>query len=216
LRAVRSATHLYILAQWEDATQDDTAHKPWVWDRSKNAYVEGPEREDMFAIAFEHRGEFTADMLSPVEGSWDVWQWKATRTNPQGYAMDRLHVYSKTQPQGKAKEHKARDGTSIWISRAEDAGKTVEGKVAAPKEFKGERVSQYVNSTPDGSASDVRAKGRWTDGKWTVEFSRALATGHDDDTRFDASRSYRMAVSTHDRTGDMDRASGTVLLTFRK
>jgi len=216
LRAVRSATQLYLLAQWEDATKDDAEHKPWVWDKMTNLYAEGPEREDMFAVGFEHRGEFTADMLAPIEGSWDVWQWKVTRTNPQGYAMDRLHVYSRSQPPGKAKEHKARDGKPLWISRAEDAGKTVEGKVPAPKEFRGDRVSQYVNSIPEGSAADVRAKGSWSNGEWTLELGRALRTGHDDDTPFDTAKSYRMAISTHDRTGDMDRASGVILLGFGK
>jgi len=154
-------------------------------------------------------------MLSPVDASWDIWQWKAVRTNPQGFAMDRMHIYSKSKPEGKAKEHKARDGTSIWISRPEDKGKTVEGKVPMPTEFKGKHIAQYINNIPEGSAADVRAAGTWNNGKWTLEFVRALTTGNDDDVQLDLSKIYQIAISTHDRTGDMDRASDAICLKFK-
>jgi len=68
--------------------------------------------------------------------------------------------------------------------------------------------------TPTGSAADVRAKGVWRDGRWTVELQRRLFTGHDDDTRFEPARRYKMAISTHDRSGDMDKASDVVELSF--
>lgn len=214
LRAVRTDTHIYLLAVWEDATRNETAHKPWVWKEDLKKYVEGSEREDMFSVAFELRGEFTADMLSPVDGAWDIWHWKATRTNPQGYAMDRAHFYSKTKPEYKAKEFRAKDGSTLFIARPEDKGKTVEGKVPAPKELTEKQVSQYTNNIPDKSAADIRAKGKWENGKWTLEFARALNTGNDDDTQFDVTRSYLMAIGTHDNTGDMDRSSSVIKLTF--
>lgn len=153
-------------------------------------------------------------MLSGEPGVWDVWQWKATRTNPQGYAMDRAHRYTSEKPEGKAKSHTAKNGKTIWIARPEDAGDTVEKKQPAPKEHEGDRVPQYLPGVPSGSAADVRAKGTWADGWWTVEFERGLDTGHPDDTTFDPKRSYRIAVAAHDRTGDMDKASGVVELSF--
>jgi hypothetical protein len=214
LKSVHTDTHIYFLAIWDDKTKDDVAHKPWVWDEPKKSYVEGSDREDMFSISFELRGEFHYDMLAPVDAAWDIWHWKAVRTNPQGYAMDRMHIYSTSKPEYKAKEFRSRSGKPLWMARPEDKGKTVEGKVPAPKEFKGDKVNQYVNSIPDGSAADVQAKGSWADGKWILEFARALKTGNDDDTQFDIARSYLMAVSTHDHTGDMDRASIAIKLKF--
>jgi len=212
LRTVHTGTHVYVLAVWEDETKDDESHKSWVWDAAKNAYVEGTDREDMFSLAFELSGVWNPDMLSGEEAVWDVWQWKATRTNPQGYAMDRTHRYTREKPQGKAKEYPTHRGSTIWIGRPEDAGDTVEKKQAAPKEKQEDRVSQYLPGTPTGSAADVRAKGTWADGKWTLEFERELDTGHADDTAFRCGRAYSMAVGTHDRTGDMDKASGTITL----
>lgn len=216
LRAAYTDTHLYLLAIWDDATQDDKSHRTWKWDAEKKAYAEDTDREDMFGVAFEHTGEFTADMLSPVEAVWDIWHWKAVRTNPQGYAMDKTHRYSKSQPAGRSNKHPAKDGSDIWIARPEDGGDTVEKSQPAPSEFKGDRVPRYLPGTPSGSAADVQAKGAWASGKWTVEFARKLDTGQADDTPFDPARTRRMAVSVHDRSGEMDKASEAVVLSFRK
>lgn len=153
-------------------------------------------------------------MLFGEEAEWDVWQWKATRTNPQGYAMDRTHRYTREKPQAKAKRYPTHHGSTIWIARPEDEGETVEKKQGAPKEKQGDRVPQYLPGMPTGSAADVRAKGAWARGKWTLEFERKLDTGHPDDTAFRCGRTYSMAVGTHDRTGDMDKASGTIVLRF--
>lgn len=215
LRSVHTVTHVYFLADWDDETKDDAAHKPWAWNATKNAYEEGVDREDMFTLAFEHTGRFTADMLSGEEGVWDIWQWKATRTNPQGFAMDRTHRYARERPSWKANRHTARDGRDIWIARPEDAGETVEIKRPALTGYQGALVPQYLLGTPSGSAADVRAKGTWAGGRWILEFERALNTGHSDDTPFDPRRSYKMAVAAHDHTGDMDKASGIIELIFR-
>ncbi len=215
LKSVHTDTHVYFLVRWKDETKDDAAHKPWTWSAEKNAYVDGPEREDMFAFAFELSGEFDADMLSGKEAVWDVWQWKASRTNPQGYAMDRTHRYTRAKPEGKANSRKDRGGKEIWIARPEDAGDTVEKKQPAPKAKGDASVPQYLPGTPTGSAADVRAKGTWADGWWTLELERKRDTGHEDDTRFDTGRTYKMAVSAHDRTGDMDKASDALKLRFQ-
>lgn len=214
LRAVYSATHIYLLVQWTDATKSDAGHRTWVWDAAKNAYVEGTDREDALSIAFEHTGPFTADMLSGEDATWDVWHWKAFRTNPQGYAMDRSHRYSRVQPTAKANKHPAKSGEDVWIARPEDAGETVEKQQNAPTENKGPSVLRYLPGAPTGSAADVRAKGTWADGKWTLELARKLDTSFPDDTRFDSIRSYKFALGVHNDTGDMDKATGVIELSF--
>jgi hypothetical protein len=216
LRAAHTDTHIYLLVQWTDATKSDAGHKSWVWDAAKNAYAEDTDREDALSVAFEHTGTFTADMLSGDEAVWDVWHWKAFRTNPQGFAMDRSHHYFKTQPTMKANKHTAKDGKDVWIARPEDKGETVEKKQAAPTENKGARVPQYLAGTPTVSAADVQAKGAWSDGKWTLELARKLNTGNADDAAFDMSRAYKLAVGVHNDTGDMDKASGVIELSLAK
>ncbi len=213
IRAAYTSTHVYFLLSWKDPTAD-VSHKTWTWNAATGAYEEGKDREDMAALAFELNGPFTADMLSPVEATWDVWHWKAFRTNPQGHAMDKTHRYFRQQPDTKANKHKANDGTDIWIARPEDSGNSVEKKQDASAKNEGERVPQYLPGTPSGSAADIRAKGKWADGWWTLEFARKLDTGAPDDTAFSPDRCYRMAVATFDRTGDMDKASELIILRF--
>jgi len=142
LRAVHMDSHLYLQARWEDGTCDNVGHKPWVYSSQEGAYEEGAEREDMFSVAFEHTGTFDANMLSGQEAVWDVWHWKATRTNPAGYAMDRSHRYTREQPEGKAKAYPLASGGEVWIARPEDSGDTIEVKQPAPASRQGDRVPQ--------------------------------------------------------------------------
>jgi len=214
LRAAYTDTHIYLLAEWDDLTRNDSSHKTWIWNAEKKAYEEGKDFEDVFAIAFELTGEFDANMLSGNEASWDVWQWKAFRTNPQGFAMDRSHHYFKSEPTIKAKKHQTPSGSEVWIARPEDKGDTVEKKQPAPTEHKGDRVPQFLNDMPSGSAADVQAKGGWANGKWTLELARKLSTGNSDDTLFDVSRTYKIAVEVQDADSGMDKASGVIELSF--
>lgn len=213
LRSIHTDSHLYFLVEVQDDDQN-VSHKSWVWNATKGAYEEGPDREDMMSLAFEHTGEFNPDMLSSMDAVWDLWHWKAFRTNPQGYAMDKTHRYSKTKPEGKAASYPSRDGSTIWIARPQDAGDTVEVSVPAPTAHQGDRVAAYKPGTPTQSAADVQAKGVWREGRWTIELARRLNTGYPDDTPFDPTRTYKMAVSVHDQTGNMDQASGVILLSF--
>lgn len=213
LRSVHTDSQVFFLVEAEDGIPD-MSHKPWVWNADKKAYETGAEQEDMMALAFEHTGPFNPDMLSGVEAVWDVWHWKALRTNPQGYAMDKTHRYSDAKPEGSAKSYQARDGSTTWIARPQDTGDTVEVSVAAPATFQGDRQPAYKAGVPTRSAADVRAKGAWAGGRWTIELARRLSTGFPDDTAFDPARTYKMAVSYHERTGAMDRASGLITLAF--
>lgn len=168
------------------------------------------------ALAFELSGPFSADMLSPINAVWDIWTWKATRSDPVGYALDKTHRYSTTKPEGKSKQYAARNGSPIWIQRPDDAGESTQQSLAAPNEYSTDVVPAYALRTPSGSAADVRAKGRWENGYWTVELLRKLNTGHADDTAFDPARRYAMAVALQDRTGDMDKASAVIQLEFER
>lgn len=214
VKAVYTDSHIAFLVSWDDATRDDKIHKPWTWVAEKKIYETGKEQEDAVALAFELSGPFTADMLSSVDAVWDLWTWKATRTDPVGYALDKTHRYSTAKPEGKAKEYPSRTGTPIWIQRPDDAGKSTQTSLPAPTEYAGDKAPAYRIGEPSGSAADIRAKGRWENGRWTVEFMRALNTGHLDDTAFETKKTYAMAVAVQDRTGDMDKASSVVQLGF--
>lgn len=216
IKSVYTDTQVAFLVRWEDATRDDKAHKPWAWNAENKAYEQGKEQEDALALAFEQTGPFTADMLSPVDAVWDLWTWKATRSDPVGYALDKTHRYATVKPEDKAKEYRSRTGAPVWIQRPDDAGQSTQKSLSAPTEYKGDVVPAYAIAQPGGSAADVRAKGKWANGYWTVELLRKLDTGHPDDTAFDPRRTYAMAVAVQDRTGDMDKSSAVVRLGFER
>lgn len=209
---LRAATHdgvLYLLATWDDATED-RAHKPWTLG-AEGKVASGPEREDVFAIAFPISGPFVADMLASVECVWDVWQWKSARTDPSGFAMDKSHVHSFTDPGGKRHAAQAGDGRTIYIRRPEDAGTSATRASAAPPPS-ALPAAQYVAQTPSGSAADVRAKATWSDGRWTLELCRALTTGQPDDA--DLTRAEEegipFAIAILDRAEDDDHTTSEV------
>ena len=216
IKSVYTDGHVAFLVRWEDASRDDKMHKPWVWNVEKKTYEQGKEQEDAMALAFEHTGPFTADMLSPVDAVWDLWTWKATRSDPVGYALDKTHRYSTTKPEGKAKEYPSRTGMPIWIQRPDDKGESTQKSLQAPSEYSGDVLPAYSANEPAGSGADVRAKGKWENGYWTVELLRKLNTGHADDTAFDPAQIYAMAVAVQDRTGEMDKSSTVIRLGFEK
>ena len=56
-------------------------------------------------------------------------------------------------------------------------------------------------SEPTSSRADIRARGVWADGYWTVEFGRALQTGHEDDVQLQTDQVYRLGVSRYEIAG---------------
>jgi hypothetical protein len=184
-RFVHDGANVHVLLAWKDKTKSDQ-HKPFVWSKEDRAYGEAKDIEDSCYLAFELEGRFNANMRAGIDAKWDLWQWKAARTNPSGYAMDKFHIYTRKKPEGgvKAEFVKLLDGKFGYIQRPEDAGKSATKKNLPPKDRKGDTLAQYEAQVPDGSAADVRAKGAWKDGVWTVEFTRKLKTGHADDKEF--------------------------------
>lgn len=207
VRALVTDGTLFLLLRWPDATED-RVHKPWVRG-ADGTWTAGTEREDVASVAFPMDGPFTADMLRPVECTWDVWHWKAGRTDPAGHAMDRIHRHSFTDPGGKRASFPMTDGRTLFIARPEDAGTGATGDLPAPAE--GERGPRYVARSPEGSAGDVAARGTWSGGWWTLELARALDTGNPDDAAFEAGTAVPFAIAIMDRAEDEDHCVSKVL-----
>jgi hypothetical protein len=95
MKAAYDRDNLYILTQWIDASMTESIRKDqWRyldpdWSQSGN--------EDRIAIMWDigttPQGASCENMCHPPrmytsEGTVDLWHWKATRTNPMGYADD--------------------------------------------------------------------------------------------------------------------------------
>jgi len=206
LKAATNGDMIYILAQWADKTKDDT-HKTLTWNKEKDGYEEGKDREDRMALDFPISGDFTACMLSGKTFVADVWHWKAYRSQIVGLAEDQSHIFSADKLE-KAKEHPTRDGKKIWVARPADTGTPLVSS-QKPIDNIGDVIPQYLpNKAISGSIADIKSAAVWADGKWTVEMSRKLSTSNKDDVAFAHGKTYAAGAAVFDHTGDDHHSFG--------
>ena len=202
LKAVRTADSVFFLVRYPSASER-RLHKPWVWDKEYEIYTMGPQREDTFTFKWnmmEH--EVDLDILSDDNYTADVWYWKANRWDPVGHADDQSYHLG-DEPGRRAMELTSRSGKKRYYTRIPDAGGDANTTVT-PLAYQKDVVDQFVPTQPSGSRADVRAKGVWKDGFWTIEFGRKLSTGHSDDLRFDpaSGKKYLFGVSIYGIYGE--------------
>lgn len=195
LKAVTSDDMLFVLVSFADA-EENRLHKPWVWSKDLGVYMLGPQREDGFAIKWNMESrDVDLSNFSDDSYSADVWYWKANRTDPAGYADDKKHILS-SQTAPKATTITSKSGQQRFLQRIGDEGKSSTSKQILTS-YKTDIEAQYLSREPDGSRADVRARGAWKDGIWTIEFSRKLQTGHADDVQFDTNGAYLFGISIY-------------------
>jgi hypothetical protein len=68
-------------------------------------------------------------------------------------------------------------------------------------------LPQFEPFSPQKNTNDVRAKGRWEDGFWTVEFSRKRITGHKLSYDVPFERLTQFSLHVFDRVERMDQSS---------
>jgi len=203
---------VFLLVSWKDPTED-TQHKPFVWDKTQGKYVAGPQREDRLALQFAMTGQYTANWFSGNSFTADMWHWKAARSNPSGLAHDKMTIVS-TTPMKKAFETKAENGKTIYIRRPGDTGDKLYKTVRYTK-HQGDMVPKYVLApNPKGSVTDVKARGVWNNGVWTVELSRKLNTGNKDDVVFRKGKTVLGGIAVFNQSGD-DKHDVSDTLQFR-
>ncbi len=200
--AVKSVyTHdtVFFMVRFSDP-DESRLHKPWVWNPADEMYDQGYEREDCFVIKWaleEANTDLSVHADSPYTA--DVWFWKAHRTDPTGYADDKIQRYS-TAILPKSKKLQSKNGTPMYLQRKGDHGDSAyRSKLVV--EHAGDKIPQFEYRKPSGSRADIKAKGRWDNSAWCVEFSRPLLTGHSDDIQFDTSKSYFFGVSRYEIAG---------------
>ena len=196
IKSVFTSTNVFFLVTY---TKDAPAltHKTWLWDAKERVYREGPDREDVFIFKWSMSGnDVRLELRDPEPHRADIWFWKAHRSNPAGYADDKWQSVT-TEPGRDARKMDAAKRPGLFFRREGDAG-TSPFDEKFFFEYQGDRVEKYVSRQPQGSRADVRAKGVWAQGQWTIEFARKLQTGHDDDVGFARGGVYLFGVSLYE------------------
>lgn len=193
LKSIHTDDTVYFLAQFSDESEN-REHRPMFWDAKSKLYVNGPQREDVFVFKWDMFGTGSGLSLSenrPYKA--DVWYWKAMRTDPLGYADDKIQIYSKRKTQN-SKMMISKNGRPYFLSRKGDSG-TASYRTVLSVKTGTPKIQKYANQPPSGSRADIKASGQWNNKQWTIEFARKLNTGHDDDIQFEGGGKYRFGVS---------------------
>ncbi|MBW2252008.1 MAG: hypothetical protein JRF60_15620 [Deltaproteobacteria bacterium] len=157
--------------------------------------------------------------VSSSKEKGDMWHWKAVRSNPVGYTED---GFVTTNPSKKPEEGRKRDagsGTKAKSNRTKDKSKpafmqdpskspSLPGSLLVDEavEIKDYSIFKDRDEIPGymlytewkDSFSDLKTKGVWKNGRWTLVISRKLNTGYDDDVQFNTRKKYPFAIAVFD------------------
>lgn len=215
IQAVYDDQNLYMVLQWADDTESVDRR---LWTYTRDGW-EHESKEDRFSIlwqitdidGFETIGcNIACHSDDPPIGMWfnnpgeygDLWNWKASRTNPMGFIDDAwmgpysghpdggryvdpgISSYARNEvPSGDAPAFVWRDINARTNPPAIDATENflLDVDVVPITELMafsvGDTVPGYILRQPSGSRADIQARGIWLDGTWTVELVRPLDTG---------------------------------------
>jgi len=199
IKAVHTDDNIFFLVTFPDPTENRD-HKTLVWVPDQERYRTGTDREDTFVFKWSKEpGQIDLSISADAPYKADIWYWKAHRTDHAGYADDKSHLYSATETP-RSKPVVSKRGRRFFLSRPGDEGSAPYQAVVHANNV-GKSTGKYEMKTPTGSRADIRAKGVWRNGTWTVEFQRKLVTGHGDDIQFDRDRRYQFGVSRFEIAG---------------
>ncbi|KPA17206.1 Cytochrome c-552/DMSO reductase-like, heme-binding domain protein [Candidatus Magnetomorum sp. HK-1] len=199
LKAVYSNTRIYFFVTFDDP-DESRIHKAWIWNKNMNIYTIGPEREDTFVFKWNMTpNPVDLSILSDDSYVTDIWFWKANRTDPAGYADDKI-AHLDSYKIEKSKKIVSKSGKIMYIKRKGDEGKPSYQSIIYAN-YQGDNLQNFKKQIPTKSRADIKAKGVWTNGKWTIELGRKLNTGHLDDIQFDIEKVYQFGISRYEIAG---------------
>jgi len=199
IKSVHSKSDIYFLVQFHDATEN-RQHKTLIWTPQLELYKVGIQRED--TLIFKWNMELLPKKLTLTDETpykADIWYWKSHRTDHAGYADDKFQIYNSISVPS-AQSVVTKHGKIFYLSRRGDKGSAAY-KSRLQTEYIGPEIPAFDLLEPKGSRADVRAKGNWLNGVWTIEFSRRLLTHEADDIQFKLDREYQFGVSRYEIAG---------------
>ena len=199
LKAVYTDSEIFLLVIFPDPDESRT-HKSWTWDKGRELYTVGNDREDVFVIKWSMDIKATGlSIYADNPHRADIWYWKACRTDGAGFADDKSHVYSQKENRDATKTI-SRSGKTMYLLRNGDEG-TSAFTIDLRSDYEGDILPRFLIKQPTGSRADVKAKGRWENGAWTIEFRRNFLTGNQDDVQFNTTQKFLLGVSRYEIAG---------------
>lgn len=226
LKAVRTATDLYILAEWMDNSSTENVDKNQYTYSAADGWTKSGNEDRIFFIfdAGDNGNEgancatmchvATGEMSTTGGGHVDVWHGKAARSFPVGTTDDKWwdgtgrNSDSKTVSAYSDNIQTLSDGSTVPLYSGPvtnghyiiiPVGETAESYCTPfdTTSTSGVIPGYILNMNYDGSRfADISTKAVYSGGKWTVEFKRALDTGNDDDVAFTTGSGDKVQMTT--------------------
>jgi hypothetical protein len=202
----------------EDIYYEDKLSFIWNIDNS----ITGFNQAGCFATCHAgESGKAYGNMYTPNPGEkGDIWHWKAVRTDPVGYVDDQYlddtrwstdapEAGRKSDPKtsGGYKDNKNTEGTAPAFMGPNGANSGYWILDSEKKEFvdtftAGDEIAGIVVAPAVGDRGDIPESSQYSNGTYTLEFSRKLVTGSDKDVQFsDLSQAYYFGVAIFDNAG---------------
>lgn len=200
IKSVYTDTSIFFLISFLDNNKN-ISHRSWVWNKETERYDPGNDREDVVVLKWK-LDDSTKDLSISSDETYtsDIWFWKACRTNPLGFSDDKIQRLLDKHVKGSLGVT-SKTGLKRYLYRKGDHG-TSAYKTQIFVDYAGDVIPRYTLRQPELSRADIRAKGVWKDGQWTIEFKRALVTGNNDDINFHSlQKGYGFGVSRYEIAG---------------
>ena len=213
IRAFYTDQEVFLRLSWEDATRDQ-AMFDWEYDGERWQNTES--YEDGFGLLWDAKGQFndfscsyachiqdfgvnkasfhaSNKMRMVKENQWlDLWNWKAARTAPFGFADDRyldhrgMHGDTPGEIFSENSQHRLSGSADLRPFTDGDSPIYDAERVPADEGFRppGTLAPGYLVKQPVAGRADVLAVSNHEDGRWTVVLRRALRTGDPHDVVF--------------------------------
>ncbi|MFQ5979305.1 MAG: ethylbenzene dehydrogenase-related protein [Candidatus Heimdallarchaeota archaeon] len=235
IKAIHDGTYIYVHGYWDDVNKSNE-RRHWIYNGThwNNTGLDEDRLNFGWAIgsntiACVHGAKGTGDGDAAMD--MDVWHWKASRTEPAGYADDKYwsgtgrHGDDKTggsykdnsvvKQAGSAQNITDALGNTTSVSAFSDAdrpywmnnGTIIDwgGNGANATALDSSNIVGYTTSLAIGSRGDILTKATYASAHWSVEMKRKLDTGHtDDDIIFAEGGSYKFFVSIHNQATEGD------------
>ncbi|MBN2843473.1 MAG: hypothetical protein JXM68_10305 [Sedimentisphaerales bacterium] len=196
LKTYHNGENIYFLAKFPDPTASEQ-HKTLVWSEKEQVYIEAMDREDTLVLKWSMAGgnmSFDPALLEPHAA--DIWFWKACRSNPAGYLDDKSQIVSIENVEGGLELSSEKQGRLFLLRKADEGRSCVSEEMFF--ENYGPAVKKFYSREPQGSRADIKGRGKWVDGYWTIEFTRKLNTGNSDDVVFNYEKDNVFGVSLYE------------------
>jgi hypothetical protein len=196
LKSVHTDEEIFLLVTYPDQAPSET-HRSWGWDAKEGVYKPLGDREDVLVLKWSMVGnQVSLSFRDAQPHRADIWYWKALRTNPMGYADDKMQFLRQEAQKDAVTVPSPAHGTLYLIRPGDEGEPAFEEKIFYA--YQEDVLPRFYPQQPQGSRADVRAKGVWHQGVWTIELQRQLNTGHADDIAFAPGGTYLFAISCYE------------------